>query len=62
MGRVPLDKPKRTWAGNDGRPGFPATGRHQRPRVRLSFKESRMEFANANKVQEIRGKPFDRFY
>ena len=32
--------PKRTWAENDGRPEFPATGRHQRPRVRLSLRKA----------------------
>src|ERR1700722_12693153 len=35
-----VNPPRRTWAENDGRPGFPATGRHQYPRVRLSLRKA----------------------
>ena len=42
-----------------GVPGFPDTQHQTRPRVRLSFKESRMEFDNAtnlNRKSGVRGK------
>jgi hypothetical protein len=53
--------PQRTWAEQDGRPGFPARGTHQRPRVRLSVRKAALKFANATKLNRKSGAAHESF-
>jgi hypothetical protein len=50
-----------TLAENDGRPGFPATGHHQRPRVRLSLRKAAWNSPTPTRSTGNPRKPNDRF-